>query len=428
MGQFSSLAVFDGRLFVGTQGGLFQLGSPDDDLRPVAGLARKPILRLSQDGDGLQLVFGDMSSFRLAGWDNLTTGFRDVKPLPAAGQAVGREFYHGFLVTARVEAAGNSLVATVGGGLFRNGVQLPDSPDRITALESWENLIAVAHPDGLLVWDPSLDDFSPLFQNPVSDCRVTSMVDWQGAVYAGTLSGGVFSWPAYAGIGEPKGLEARVNALAATPSNMYIGTEAGMATWNGSEWRLRDDITAESVKSLAVRNGSVYFTTPRGLKRFDPHSGRVSHLTTVSGAFMTTFQGDIYLGGMYGVWHVDLTGNFGVRRILHENTTGFAQMAGDLFATGYYTGLWQLTHQLPRTISAGEFSCIASSGADLWLGSGSSGIWNMSPTSSSQPLNVKFFSPADNITALLVFDGRLYVGTPVGVATAALDELRSLSP
>jgi len=415
LGQISGLAVVAGELLVGTQAGLFRWSEePARRLEPVGGLDPQPVKKLLRDGDDLILTWGNLTAMRFGQWDGARHAFAVQSPM-SPSPADPLQFFKGFPVSGQADLAGAVCTGTLGGGLFLGERSLQGGPQLVTAVVAWQGGIAIGSSEGLYFLAPGGSP-EPLFENPCQDCRITCLARWRGEVFAGTLNGGLLRLPGYQAIVSQGGLTDRINALAATPERLFVGTESGLYSWDGRRLIRESVLGDESVKALVADNYNLYLSTLSGLKRFHPDSGRLDVLSTCKGAFLALFRGDLYVGGMFGVWKVNLTQRFAVTRILHENVTGFAGFGGNLYAAGYYNSLWRLAGTGGERVADGQFSAIAAVPGGLLLGTGGAGLIFCDPATGMQHLPDQPLGPKATITALLGGAGAVYVGTPTGYA------------
>jgi hypothetical protein len=416
LGQVTSLKAWHRDLFIGTQAGL-QVLVPDKGglkLRPVKGLPLVPVKALRTDGEALVADLADLSSIRLASWRRGENSFAVstiAAPAPESGPFTTQ---CGWLVTGRVDWRGKAMVATMGGGLFQDDAQVLGLPSNLTAIEPLDGRLYLASLDGLILLEPN-GNSRAVHMNPCPDCRITSLASWHGGLYGGTMSGGLVRLPEHQTVpGPPGALASRVNGLWAGKEVLWVGTEAGMASFNGVSLTARPDITRLSVTGICGDARRLVFNTTRGLHGYSFAMRRTQRLSANKGFFVQSWGLEVAWGGMYGAWAMDGKGR--VRRLLTDYVTGFVENDGRLFAATYFNGVWEIFRSgEPSKLCEGGFLAVAAREKLLLLGGSGGSVLTLDPDTCvlaglpGQP------SSLGVINALLPQPGTLWAASPTGV-------------
>src|SRR6266700_3267900 len=263
-----------------------------------------------------------------------------------------------------------------------------------------------------------------------------------GRIWMGTRDAGLF----YAEQGRvtrvTKGLPGRrINSLLAVGTDVWIGTDAGVARWNGTE------VTADGVPlllrrspALAMmrdRHSNLWIGATSGLLRMNPQGvaslqGRESNAGAPVNAVFEDREGNLWSGGPWGIERLSDGGftTYGRAEGLPSDRNGaiFADSEGRTWFAPIEGGLyWLKEEQRERVTEAGLGSDIVYSiggGKDgLWVGRQRGGLTHL--YSQGGKLTAENFTQAQGLAQNSVYsiyqsrDGTVWFATP--------DGLRSLS-
>lgn len=148
-----------------------------------------------------------------------------ASPLVAAAPAAA-EIFHGARVTARLAAAGRSLVATAGQGLWSNGQRLT--------------------PAGQICGN-----------------HLEALVEFKGELWAGAFDGGLCVLRADGGFRPVPAPFRMVNDLRATPRGLYVAAAEGLfVSRDGRSFRREGRVRERGANRLAATGRWLFVTTP----------------------------------------------------------------------------------------------------------------------------------------------------------------------
>ncbi len=255
-----------------------------------------------------------------------------------------------------------------------------------------------------------------------------------GRIWMGTRDAGLF----YAEQGRvtrvTKGLPGRrINSLLAVGTDVWIGTDAGVARWNGTE------VTADGVPlllrrspALAMmrdRHSNLWIGATSGLLRMNPQGvaslqGRESNAGAPVNAVFEDREGNLWSGGPWGIERLSDGGftTYGRAEGLPSDRNGaiFADSEGRTWFAPIEGGLyWLKEEQRERVTEAGLGSDIVYSiggGKDgLWVGRQRGGLTHL--YSQGGKLTAENFTQAQGLAQNSVYsiyqsrDGTVWAGT-----------------
>ena len=375
------------------------------------------------------LVRFDGLSFRLYNHANLTA-------LPA-----------GPILGLTTDAGGNLWIRPEGSGLvrYRDGKfhdvwpDLPRAEIGVTAMcRGKDGDVLLARPIGNLKY--SGGQLVPL--GLTTEWLVISMAQTaDGKIWMGTRDGGLLS-PSEGGVaGVAEGLpDKKVNALLAVGEReLWIGTDNGLARWNGTELAQAGlSPSLEHAQILAMtrdHESNIWVGTARGLMRVNARgvSSMEKRGLQPGGAVSALFEdreGDLWVGSAQGIERfrdsVFLTyspsggpqpENCGPLYVDPENRAWFAPSDGGLF--------WIKGEQIKQNASAGLGTdvvySIAGGPGELWVGRQRGGLTHLIAKGGS--FTAKTYTQAEGLAQNSVYavhrnrDGTVWVGTLSGGAS-----------
>jgi ligand-binding sensor domain-containing protein len=267
------------------------------------------------------------------------------------------------------------------------------------------------------------------------------------------------------------GVSGHVSALAWDGSNLWVGEfDGGLVRSRGGRWErvaTPGPPQASWVNALCWHAGFLWVGSNHGLGRWDPGTdavlavpevrGPVNGLRRAAGRLVVAGADAVWIGGDRGWQRLDLAGESlhaavhvgtevwagGLRGVLRRDgerwrryselngalpdswVTALEPVGAELWVGTYDAGLLALDHRgTVRTLRSGEWvnpGAITATPSGVAVGTQGDGLllWDRRSRTWSR-LKVADGLPSDNVTAVLVVDGTLWVGTRHGVTAVDL--------
>ena len=147
--------------------------------------------------------------------------------------------------------------------------------------------------------------------NLLPEPKVTAIARRGSELWVGTFESGcaVRSGIAFLPIGVERGLPSnRINAMVEVGNALFVGTDRGLAIFNGSTWRTltrEDGLNADFIISLAICEKDLFIGTPRGMTQYNGYDFRQFYISDgLPGDHVTAItcnEDELWAGTMNGL-------------------------------------------------------------------------------------------------------------------------------